>query len=283
MKKFLLFASCVALLASCTPKVPQTEYDALKAQKDSIENAHNQMEEMLGAISTTMSDMASEEGLIFVDDNGNDLKDKQAVLNRMKIFRDHMADQRQQLEKLKKKANDAGYAWSQNKKLKELIENLESQIAEKDAKIAEMESTLSQKNASIADLMGKLTIETAAKQAAEEVRDHYIEVSHNQDLELNTGYYIMDTKANLKAAGLLEGGFFSKKRANYANLDNTKFQRVDIRELTNLKLNSKKPKLITEKPEGSYRIDVNEDGSSNLVILNVTEFWKASPYLIIQL
>lgn len=283
MKKILLFACCVAALASCTPTVPQTEYDALKAKLDTVLGAKNQMEDMIGTLANTMNDMASEEGLIFVDDNGNDLKDKDAVLNRMRTFRDHMAEQRAELEKLKKKANQAGAAWAQNSKLKELIEDLENRIAEKDAKIAEMENSLVQSNANIADLKGKLVVETAAKQVAEEVRDHYIEVAHNQDVELNTGYYVVDSKTNLKEAGLLEGGFFSRKRANYANMDNSKFQRVDIREFTSLKINSKKPKLITEKPEGTYRLDKNEDGTTTLVIVDVLGFWKASSYLIIQL
>lgn len=283
MKKLVLFACCVAALASCTPTVPQTEYDALKAQLDTVLGAKNQMEDMIGTLANTMTDMASEEGLIFVDDNGNDLKDKEVVLNRMKVFRDHMADQREQLEKLKKKASQAGAAWSQNSKLKQLIEDLENRIAEKDAKIAEMENSLTQSNANIADLKGKLAVETAAKQVAEEVRDHYIEVSQNQDIELNTGYYIVDSSSALKEAGLLEGGFFSRKRANYANMDKTKFQRVDIREFTSLKINSKKPKLITEKPADTYRLDKNEDGTTTLVVLNVNGFWATSPYLIIQL
>lgn len=277
MKKFLLFACCAAVLASCTPSVPQTEYDALKAQRDSIQAANDNMTEVIGTIAGAMNEMANDEGLLFVDDNGNDLKDKSAVLSRMKTFRDHMADQRAQLEKLKKQS---GGAWAQNSKLKELVAELEAQIAEKDAKIAEMEATLADKNASIADLKGKLAIETAAKEKAEEARDHYIEVAQNQDIELNTAYYIVDTKSNLKAAGLMEGVF--RKRANYANLDNTKFTKVDIRDCTSLVIESKKPKLITEKPASSYNLEVNADGTTTLSITDPASFWSASPYLIIQ-
>ena len=278
MKKILLLASCVALLAACTPKVPQAEYDALKAQKDSIEAANSLMNDMLGTINSTMNEMAVDEGLIFVDDNGKDLKDKQAVLTRMQTFRDHMAQQREELEKMKKQLSGSrGYAAN----LKKLIDELNAQIEAKDAQIAELQEELSQKNASIEDLKNKVREITVAKEAVEADRDHYVEVAKNQDIALNTGYYLADTKKALKAAGLIEGVF--KKKAKYQNLDASLFEKVDIREFTNVTIQSRSPKLITVKPADSYSLKVNGDGTTTLTITDVTKFWNGSPYLIIQL
>lgn len=278
MKKILFLASCVALLAACTPKVPQAEYDALKAQKDSIEAANSLMNDMLGTINSTMNEMAVDEGLIFVDDNGKDLKDKQAVLTRMQTFRDHMAQQREELEKMKKQLSGSrGYAAN----LKKLIDELNAQIEAKDAQIAELQEELSQKNASIEDLKNKVREITVAKEAVEADRDHYVEVAKNQDIALNTGYYLADTKKALKAAGLIEGVF--KKKAKYQNLDASLFEKVDIREFTNVTIQSRSPKLITVKPADSYTLKVNGDGTTTLTITDVTKFWNGSPYLIIQL
>ena len=278
MKKILFFVGCVAMLAACTPKVPQAEYDALKAQKDSIEAANAQMNDMLGTIHNTMNEMAVDEGLIFVDDNGNDLKDKQAVLTRMQTFRDHMAQQREELEKMKKQLSGSrGYAAN----LKKLIDELNAQIEAKDAQIAELQEELSQKNASIEDLKNKVREITVAKEAVEADRDHYVEVAKNQDIALNTGYYRADTKKALKAAGLIEGVF--KKKAKYQNLDASLFEKVDIREFTNVTIQSRSPKLITIKPADSYSLKVNGDGTTTLTITDVTKFWNGSPYLIIQL
>ena len=278
MKKILFLASCVALLAACTPKVPQAEYDALKAQKDSIEAANSLMNDMLGTINSTMNEMAVDEGLIFVDDNGKDLKDKQAVLTRMQTFRDHMAQQREELEKMKKQLSGSrGYAAN----LKKLIDELNAQIEAKDAQIAELQEELSQKNASIEDLKNKVREITVAKEAVEADRDHYVEVAKNQDIALNTGYYRADTKKALKAAGLIEGVF--KKKAKYQNLDASLFEKVDIREFTNVTIQSRSPKLITVKPADSYTLKVNGDGTTTLTITDVTKFWNGSPYLIIQL
>lgn len=277
MKKILFLVSCVALLAACTPKVPKAEYDALAAQKDSIQKENALMNEVISTVNGAMSEIAADQGLLFVDDDGNDLKDKNAVLSRMQTFRNHMADQKAQIEKLKKQN---GGAWSQNSKLKKLIEDLETQIAVKDSMIADLQTKLESSNASIADLKNQVNIITIAKQQAEQDRDRFQELSQNQEAELNTGYYIVDTKANLKAAGLIEGVF--KKKAKYDQMEASKFTKVDIREFKELVIDSKKPKLITAKPEGSYTITKNSDGTSTLTISDVAAFWNASPYLIIQ-
>ncbi|MBP5716264.1 MAG: hypothetical protein J6W69_04035 [Bacteroidales bacterium] len=278
MKKILFFVGCVAMLAACTPKVPQAEYDALKAQKDSIEAANAQMNEVLGTIHSTMNEMAVDEGLIFVDDNGNDLKDKQAVLTRLQNFREHMARQRQELEETKKKLRNS---YGANSNLKKLIEELNAQIEAKDAQIAELQEELSQKNASIEDLKNRVREITVAKQEVEADRDHFIEVAKNQDIALNTGYYRADTKKALKAAGLIEGVF--KKKAKYQNLDASLFEKVDIREFTKVTIQSRSPKLITVKPQGSYTLQYNTDGTTTLIINDVAKFWDGSPYLIVQL
>ena len=278
MKKILFLASCVMLLAACTPKVPKADYDVLAHQKDSIEQENALMNEVIVTVNGAMSEIAADQGLLFVDDDGNDLKDKNAVLSRMQTFRNHMADQRAQIEKLKKQN---GGAWAQNSKLKKMIEDLEAQLAAKDSLIADLQTKLESSNATIADLKNQVNVITIAKAKAEEDRDHFMEVAQNQDAELNTGYYVVDTKANLKAAGLIEGVF--KKKAKYDQMEASKFTKIDIREFKELVIQSKKPKLITQKPEGSYTLTKNADGTTTLTINDINAFWNASSYLIIQL
>ncbi len=272
-----MMASCIALLASCTPKVPQEQYDALKAQLDSINDANSLMSEVISSVNSAMSEMAIDEGLIFVDDEGNDLKDKNAVLTRMQTFRDHMAKQRQDLEEMKKKL--AG-SRSHSRSLQEMIDKLTAQIAEKDAQIAELQAQLQDSKASIDDLKNRLNDMTIAKQQVEVERNQIQEVANKQEIELNTVYYIIDTKKNLKAKGLIEGVF--KKRADYDNMDASKFTKADMRELTTIVIPSKSAKLLTEKPAGSYTLKPQSDGTTLLEISDIVKFWSASPFLIIQ-
>lgn len=277
MKKLLYLASCAALLASCTPKVPQADYDALKAKMDSVIGVNATMNEVIGSVNNAMTEMANDEGLIFVDDEGKDLKDKNAVLERMQAFRDHMARQREELAELKKKMS--GNAW-RNSELKKTIEALEAKIAEKDAEIAELQAKLEDSKVTINELRGQIVILNQAKQEVEADRNRIQEIANSQELELNTAYYVVDTKKNLKAAGLIEGVF--KKKAKYESMDSNLFTKVDIREMVELTIASSNPKLITVKPAGTYQIKPNGDGTSTLTITDPANFWKASPYLIIQ-
>jgi len=277
MKKILFFASCVALLASCEPKVPQTQFDALKAQLDSVAEANSQMAEVITSVNGAMSEIAVSEGIIFVDDEGNDLKDKNAVLSRMQAIRDRMAKQRQELEEQKKKLANSRY---RNSELQKLIDQLNAQIAEKDAQIADLQSQLQDSKASIEDLKNRLNDMTIAKQKVEVERNQIQEIANKQEIELNTVYYVIDTKKNLKAQGLIEGVF--KKRADYDNMDASKFTKADMRELTSISIPSKSAKLITEKPAGTYTLTPQADGTTLLEISDIVKFWSASPYLIIQ-
>jgi hypothetical protein len=47
-------------------------------------------------------------------------------------------------------------------------------------------------------------------------------------------------------------------------------------------IESKSPKLITAKPESSYELTKNADGTTTLKITDAKAFWSVSPYLIIQ-
>lgn len=68
-----------------------------------------------------------------------------------------------------------------------------------------------------------------------------------------------------------------------AERDSIKFVRVDIRQLRELTLNSKKPKILTTMPQSSYSIVRNSDGISLLTINDPTLFWSSSNYLVISL
>ena len=103
-----------------------------------------------------------------------------------------------------------------------------------------------------------------------------------QEKRLNQVFYIVGTKNELKNLGLLSGNALSKKRANYSNINNSQFHEVDARSFSTLVIDSKSPKLLTEKPASSYTMTKNNDGTTTLKITNSEEFWETSPYLIVM-
>ncbi len=278
MKKVLYLASCLALLASCTPSVPQAEYDQLKAENDSVKLANEQIESVVLAVSTAMDQIAADENMIFVDDAGNDVTDKKVVLSRLESFRQHMLQQHQEADSLKSLLKNSK---GNTAHLQKLLDNLKAQIVQKDGQIADLQAQLEEKNASIADLKHQLEMVSLSKMQAEESRDYFLDIARAQDEVINTGYYIIDTKKALKEKGLTEGVF--KKRANYAKFNPELFTSIDIRDMTEWVIESKNPKLITEKPSDSYTLTKNGNGTTTLTVTDVAKFWEGSPFLIIQL
>ena len=105
-----------------------------------------------------------------------------------------------------------------------------------------------------------------------------IGVFPDQDKELNNGYVIIDTKAELKRKGIAR----RKKVINEGLLDKSKFTQVDIRNTTILTFNAKKPRILTNMPQSSYTMTKNGDGTYTLNITDPTRFWSISRYLVIQ-
>ena len=105
------------------------------------------------------------------------------------------------------------------------------------------------------------------------------------NLSSNIDYLIeknrIGTKKELTSQGLLSGGFLQKKRVNHDAINKDMFTKVDIRTFTEVTINSSNPKILTQMPASSYRIEKGK-GSSILYILDPTAFWSVSNYLIIQ-
>ena len=99
---------------------------------------------------------------------------------------------------------------------------------------------------------------------------------------LNTGYYIVADKKTLKAKGIAEGGVFSKKRLSTDGFSTEGFTEVDIRELTEIKINDKSPKILSSHPADSYELVQNADKTSTLVIKDQAAFWSNSKFLVVM-
>ena len=100
---------------------------------------------------------------------------------------------------------------------------------------------------------------------------------------MNECYVRFGTKKELQKAGILSGsGLFSKKKLNVANFNPDSFRKVDIRSLHEVKLNSGNPKILSQMPASSYKLQKNEDKTTTLVILDPAKFWSVSNYLVVE-
>ena len=257
----------------------QKQVDSLRTALTERQGDYDQLNSFLFEVSAGLDSINSQEETLWKNDSESPLPSRDEVKARLKSIKNTLGQQRDRISRLEKElAANQGDA----KKLRGVIAALKEQLEQKDAQITELLAQLEQSNLSIEELRGnveklnKLTSEQASTIATQS------ETLQSQDKALNEGFVKIATKSELKAAGLLQGGFLKKSKVDYTKVDRSLFQTVDIREVTEIPIPSKKAKILTPIPTDSYTL--REDGQSTiLTITNPTRFWSVSNFLIIQI
>lgn len=167
--------------------------------------------------------------------------------------------------------------------LEKMIEMLNKQVGDKDAEIAVLKQELESLHVNVAGLNQK--IETITKESEQTIKEKN-EVIDTKTTELNTAFYGFGTKKELEAKSVIEkeGGVLGMGKTLKLKKDFNRefFMKIDIREFNQLPLNTKKAKLVTYHPDGSYHMVMTDKKTvESLVIDKPEEFWKASKYLLI--
>ncbi len=89
--------------------------------------------------------------------------------------------------------------------------------------------------------------------------------------ELNECYYVVGSIGTLKELGILESGF-----------DRSRFTKADKRTLREIATGSRKVKILTKQPVGSYTIADDGGGKKIVRIENPTLFWEKTEFLVIE-
>ena len=276
--KFLIVGFMLTTLVACdkltklvgiVPSEENTEVVPEQADDQLQQQEVEQLSEILNEVALCLDSIQDQEQMVTKMDESTP---KDVILSKLHAFRETLERKKAEIDRLTEETTSDKRTIAS---LKKTLEYLNQQLEEKSARIAKLEEAVRKRDAKISELSNEvddLTFETGKLRAQ----------NLEQDRRLNEGYYIVGKKKELKELDLLSGGLFSKKRANYSNIDNSKFRKVDIRNFRTLTIASKSPKLVTEKPESSYTLTKNDDGTSTLTITNAKEFWEASPYLIIM-
>jgi myosin heavy subunit len=277
MKK-IYFSAVVALaliMCGCNGNKPSGEQTTGLADSTLIDAplAEQEVQDMVNVISEIAGCLDSiqvQEQLLFKTD---EMASKGEILGRLRAFKGLLDRKQEQIAQLTANNNSNKVAIAN---LKRMTEYLKGQLFEKAKRIAELEEVVQTKDVKISELMYDMKTLSMDNEALQEKNDA-------QDTQLKKAFYIVAEKKELKELGLLKGGgLLGKKRADYANMDESKFTEIDKSQVKTITIDSKKPKLITEKPDGTYTLTDNGDGTTTLEITNVDAFWASSPYLIIQ-
>lgn len=278
---FLVVAAVVAMMAACT----EGSEGKWLSEKDSIMNVNEQQRQVLDdltsslvEVSECLDSIAVSEGLLQGSDEGPVLTKKQ-MLDNLQTFKATLAENKAKLNELEKKISSKD---TQLAKLGKVLKYLNGELAAKEARIAQLEQDLNSANANISTLRTQMSNMSSTIGALQEENDAQREVLDAQTESLNEGFYAIGTGKELKEAGLLSGGFLKKKKVNYENFSQGIFQKVNIRNTTQLLIPSKKVKVLTNVPTESYTL--SRDGNSTVLTINdVDRFWSVSKFLVIQI
>lgn len=257
---------------------------ALTERIDSLETALNnrnadyqQLDEFLTVVSSGLDSIAMQESEIFNADKESGIPSHGKIKTQLADFKQTLQTQRERITALEKQlANSQG----NGKKMQRIITSLKAQLTEKENQITALQNELNHKNITIEELgqrMSTLTQQTAMQQ---QVISSQSQMLQTQDEMLYEGYVIAGKRSELKDKGLLKSGFLRKSKVDISTLNKKHFKTIDIRENTEITLNSANPKIMTQMPEESYSIE-KKGKTSVLHIIDPDKFWSVSKFLII--
>ena len=282
----------VALLAASCDVERSEKYQALLAERDSLyteavgakggfDNALNTINEIEAALES----VRAQENIILMDNQeGNTNK----AVSEINAIQQTLQENRQKIEKLEKQLADQG---ASSKALNQTVSRLKKQLEEKDTYINNLKDELQQSRNQIATLneqvsdlneninelntnLDVMAVQNAAQQATIE----------NQDALLNTVWICIATQQVLVEKGVVsKGGLFQSSEISKQGFDKSHFMQGNKRDLEMIPLNTKKAKIMTSHPEGSYQINEGDGGAQTLQILDKEAFWSMSNYLVVSI
>ncbi len=284
MKQILICGLTAGLLAlsgcdSGKLKVVEAENASLN---DSLRTALTMQDSLLvlvNDISEGMDRIKAMEQILNTTDLTNETSVKRdQVRHDMELIQKTLEQRRLRLAELENKLKQSN---QNNTVLQRTIQNLKAEISNQEATINNLRSDLLAAKIEISELNTRVdslnTTVTDERNAKEKAEQEAIAVAD----ELNTCYYAVGTKSELKKSGIVESGFLRKTKVMQGDFEQSYFSRADKRTLSEIPTHAKSAKLLSNNPAGSYEI-VDVDGSKVIRITNPAKFWSLSNYLVIQ-
>lgn len=288
MKKTLL-AGLGALLAlsACNQKNETEEAhkqaiaDASKVELQNAVADRDQLFLLVNEISQGMDQIKDLENILTVNANagGETPSQREQIQADIASIQKALQERREKLAELEKKLNNSTLT---NNNLRSTIATLRNQIDTQCNEIESLKTNLTAAKARIGELNTAVdslnTTVTTVTAQKDEAEQQSVDLAN----ELNTCFYAVGSKKELKDNEIIETGFLRKTKIMEGDFDRNFFTTADKRTLTTIPLHSDKAKVLTNQPESSYVIE-DVDGQKVLRITNPASFWSLSNYLVVQI
>lgn len=259
----------------------EAERDSLRAVNESQRQDLTAMNAVISTINAAFDSIAVAEGMLFGDSWQETAPARSSVLKNLEMFEQVLQRQHAKIAEL----DSMVAAGKASESMKSLVEHMKGQLADKDAQLATLRRELADRNVNISRLRRQVASQRSrmAEQEAEiaslgDKTRRQATALAVQDAEINNGYILIGTKAELKDKGVAR----RKKIIGDGLKDLSKFTKIDIRRTTELTFAARKPRVLTDMPQSAYTLTETAKRTYTLKITNPTLFWGASRVLVIQ-
>ena len=289
MKKFLFLSIVViALITGCDSNKSasnSTDESTVPTTADSLRIALANQDSLLALVNDISADMASIKEMENILSNPSGLNGeapsaRQKIKDDIEAIQATLQQRRERMEELERKLRTST---ANNKILQTTIETLKQQINEQEGTIASLQEQLGNAMTTIGTLEKKVDNLNETLSAVNEAKEQAEQKNVQLTDEINTCFYAIGSKKELKDQNLIETGFLRKTKILPGDIDLRFFHQADKRTLQTIDLHSKKVKILTDQPKNSYTITEEANGAKILNILDPKTFWEKSNYLVIQI
>lgn len=287
MKKLIYLILMTPFIFGCNQKKMEqleSSNDSLVQQAFAKDQALNDFLMSMNEIQYNLDSIKGKEMIINEATEGQvELKKsaKNQIIEDINTIYSLLQENKEKLAELRKQLGKENY---KIKELDKMIVSMSRQLEEKDKEIAMLTEILNEMDVKIVALSKDVDRLTQEGELKSETIDKQSQDLMEKTIEMNTAYYVVGTKKELKEANIIssEGGFIGigkeKKLTDDFSLEN--FTSIDIREVTRIVVPGKKIEIVTSHPTESYEIQT--EGEEQVVVINNADmFWKNSKYLVI--
>ena len=290
MKLILLSAGLVIVLASCTDKETVTQLentrDSLRVELDKQGNELTEYFHLFSDIESNINEIKQREQWISLqqeEELTSDKSSREQLVTDMKAINNLLSENKVKIDELNKKLKGSNY---QTAKFKKMVTELEEKISNQESDINTLNLKINDLLAQNADLNIRIDSLNVVNTKSSEIITHNTVMIQELDSQIHKAYYAAGTSDELLERNIIEkeGGFIGLGKVERLNsqININTLNSVDIRDVSSFPLNSKNVELVTEHPQDSYRIVINEEENKvdRLEILDPERFWESTKVLV---
>ena len=254
-----------------------TKNDSLELVVAQMKNETNDLNNMKAKLLNIMRQINEAEGRILsVSPESSEsqivVENMAFVQQKMEEYRKIVAEMQQQLRNANQLSEKAKRGYASD------IEKFRRQIALKNQEIDSLRLLIVERNLLLAEQGETILQQEEALEKMMEQNAEQEQTLLEQDRRLHTAWYVYGTKKELEEHEIL----VKNKVLTSQDANKEYFTEIDIRVTKIIPLHSKRVKLLTTHPAGSYTLDKDTHEQYTLRITDPDAFWSVSHYLVVS-